>query len=388
MRRCAVVLGLFVMLLFAGFASAATPPLRQSFDLHVPLPPTPVPVEGRMRLFYELHLTNFARTPLAASGVQVIDAASGREIARYSDAALAARLAPMDGAADDNVRTGEIRSGSRAVVYIELELMADAIPASLTHRVDYTGNDGTPFSGSVAGGRVAVDPRPAPLLGPPLRGGPWVAAFDPAWERGHRRVFYAVEGRAVLPGRFAIDWVKLDDAGLRAKGDADVVANAYAYGAEVLAVADGTVVKVRNDFPEAARISENGRFALADADGNHIVLDIGQQRYAFYEHLRPGSVRVAPGQRVRRGEVIAALGYSGSGNWPHLHFHVGDAPSPLGAEGLPFVIEGFRSLGVYGTFDDLGVRPWTRRVDSGTAERRRERPADNAVVAFPSGGDD
>jgi hypothetical protein len=384
MRRCAVVLGLFVMLL-GGFAGAATPPLRQSFDLHVPLSPTPVPVEGRMRLFYELHLTNFAATPLAASGVQVIDAASGREIARYSDAALAARLAPIGSATNDDARTDAIPSGSRAVVYIELELMPDAIPASLTHRVDYTGNDGTPFSGSVAGGRVAVDPRPAPLLGPPLRGGPWAAVYDPAWERGHRRVFYTVEGRAVLPGRFAIDLVKLDDAGLRARGDADVVANAHAYGAEVLAVADGTVVMVRNDFPEAGRISENGRFTLADASGNYIVLDIGQQRYAFYEHLTPGSVRVTPGQRVRRGEVLGALGYSGSGNWPHLHFHVGDAPSLLGAEGLPFAIEGFRSLGVYETFDDLGVRPWTPRTHSGTAERRRERPAGNAVVAFPSG---
>lgn len=97
-------------------------------------------------------------------------------------------------------------------------------------------------------------------------------------------------------------------------------------------------------------------------------------------HLRPGSVRVAPGRRVRRGEVLGEVGLSGSGGWPHLHFHVADVPSPLGGEGLPFALERFELLGRYDDFDALGRAPWVR-VEP--VLRSRERPADNAVVRFP-----
>src|SRR3546814_17672299 len=74
------------------------------------------------------------------------------------------------------------------------------------------------------------------LLGAPLRVGPWAAIHSPEWPRGHRRVLYAVAGRARIPGRFAIDWVRLDADGRSARGDADRVAHALAYAAEVLEV--------------------------------------------------------------------------------------------------------------------------------------------------------
>src|SRR3546814_14591651 len=73
----------------------------------------------------------------------------------------------------------------------------------------------------------------------------------------------------------------------------------------------------------------------------------------------PVSFRVVPGQRVRRGEVIAELGFTGDSTGPHLHFHVADAPSPLDAEGLPFEIARFRVLGRYPAIGALGNAPWT-----------------------------
>src|SRR5690606_40933175 len=57
---------------------------------------------------------------------------------------------------------------------------------------------------------------------------------------GHRRYIYAVEGEATIPGRYAIDWILLDDNGRYVAGDGNVVANRFGYGAEVLSVADGT----------------------------------------------------------------------------------------------------------------------------------------------------
>jgi murein DD-endopeptidase MepM/ murein hydrolase activator NlpD len=374
------------MLLLAGAAplsqsaAAAEQALRESFDLRVVSPPGAVSTEGRSRVFYELQLTNFAKQALTPARVQVVDADSGASVAVFDGAALARQLAPAVPAAQPGSGPA-VAPGQRSVLYVELDLAPGAMPRALSHRVDYV-VDGEAASHSVEGGPATLDADAVATLSAPLRGGPWAAVFDPAWARGHRRVFYAVDGRATIPGRFAIDWVKLDDDGRMARGDADLVANAHAYGEDVLAVADATVLAVRNDYPETARLSENGRHGLAGASGNHVVLDLGQGRHAFYEHLRPGSMRVEVGQRVRRGQAIAEVGYSGSGNWPHLHFHLGDAPSLLGAEGLPFAIDGFRALGAYEDFADLGKRPWTPRGGDG-AQRQRERPVDNGVVMFP-----
>lgn len=363
-------------LALAGHAAAE----RESFELRVPLAPAPVASEGRVRLFYELHLTNFSREPLVPVAIDV-RGDDDLPLASYTGTTLAARLGPavpVAGATDSTA----IAPGARKVLYLELDLAPDAVPARLHHRVSYR-VDGTDAIAHADGGGVAPDPRPAPVLGPPLRGGPWAAVFDPAWPRGHRRVFYAVEGRATLPGRFAIDLVKLDADGRLATGDADVVRNAHAHGEAVLAVADATVAAVRGDYPEAARISQNGRHPLSAGSGNYVVLALGDGRHAVYEHLRPGSLKVEAGRRVRRGEVIGEVGYSGSGNWPHLHFHVADAASLLGAEGLPFAFEGFSVLGRYADIEALGERPWTPRADPATAVRRHERPADNSVLRFP-----
>ncbi|MDX1983227.1 MAG: M23 family metallopeptidase [Bryobacteraceae bacterium] len=73
--------------------------------------------------------------------------------------------------------------------------------------------------------------------------------------------------------------------------------------------------------------------------GNYIVLDLGGGRFAFYAHLQPGSLRVKPGDKVKRGQVLGLACNSGNSTEPHLHFHVSNGPDPLASEGLPFVFE-------------------------------------------------
>lgn len=368
-------------------ATAATSPLRQSFDMQVPVPPTPVTVAGTPQLVYELHLTNFAREPLALQRVEVLDVDDATVIADLRDDALDHRLGrPGTPSADVGPRT--ITPGMHGVLYLELPLEEGDPPRALEHRIAYHVADEDPRQPAVVqGAHVPVQTEPPMVLTPPLRGGPWAAVYNPSWERGHRRVVYAIDGRARIPGRHAIDWFLLDAEGRFARGDQDAVTSWYGYGADVLAVADSVVAATRNDVVESDRLSDHPKHSLEDASGNYVVLNLGHGRYAFYEHLKPGSIRVEPGERVRRGQVIGSLGFTGSATGPHLHLHVADADSLLGAEGLPFVLESFEVLGVYDDFDAFGKAPWTPLDHAAEARRAAELPAPNAVVEFgPNSG--
>ena len=368
------------ILLSAGFVIAATASaqVQQSFDMQVPAAPRPVTVAGRIQLVYELHLTSFASTPLSIRGLSILEPRSGRIICVLRGPALAGQVM-QPGERSPAPDSLTVAPGAHAVIFLELEPVG-SLPAELAHELEY-GDSGT--TTKIRGASIDVAVAEPLMLGPPLRGGPWVAVYHPAWPRGHRRVFYTEDGRARIPGRFAIDWIKLDAAGRTVLGDPDSVANWLGQGAEVLAVTDAVVAAMRDNMPESERISTHPRLPLEDATGNYISLDVGDGRYVFYEHLKPGSVRVKPGQRVRRGEVIAALGFTGHSTGPHLHFHVADANSPLGAEGIPFVLDRFELLGGYEDIARLGTAAWTPLSEDGGA-RTRERPAPNAVVRFPS----
>ncbi len=59
------------------------------------------------------------------------------------------------------------------------------------------------------------------------------------------------------------------------------------------------------------------------------MLDIGGGRYVVTAHLKQHSarVRVRVGDRVRRGQLLARVGNSGTqGTFPHLHMHVQNRP--------------------------------------------------------------
>ena len=105
-----------------------------------------------------------------------------------------------------------------------------------------------------------------------------------------------------------------------------------------MAVENGMPEQVPGKLPEGATIQMAG--------GNHVVVDIGEGRFAFYAHMQPGSVRVEVGDRVRAGQVLGLLGNTGNTDAPHLHFHIMDGPSPLQSNGLPFVHTRFTGEGL------------------------------------------
>jgi len=96
--------------------------------------------------------------------------------------------------------------------------------------------------------------------------------------------------------------------------------------------------------------------------GNHVVLDLGGGVYAALAHLRRGSVRIRPGDRVAAGQPLAACGNSGNSSEPHLHFQLMDHPSVLLAAGLPLRFASYR----VGDADRAGV---PRNLEPFTAPR-------------------
>jgi hypothetical protein len=237
----------------------------------------------------------------------------------------------------------------------------------------------------VAGPVVAVVPGPAPVLRAPLRGAAWIA-FNSLGGDDHRRALNAVDGRVRIAQRFAIDWMCLGPDRRLFHGDPKSNANFYDYGAEVLAVADGRISDLREDLPDNAGSNEasSRNITLDNVVGNYLILDLGHERFALYAHLQPGSLRVKLGDRVKAGQVLARLGNSGNSDAPHLHFQVMDTNSPLGAEGLPYEIDGFTQLGVG---DDPAVldsgQAWSPNSQGAPVVHRRELPLNNAVVSFP-----
>jgi murein DD-endopeptidase MepM/ murein hydrolase activator NlpD len=150
-----------------------------------------------------------------------------------------------------------------------------------------------------------------------------------------------------------------------------------AYGAEALAVANATVVAVKDGIPEnvPGPTSRAVPITLETVSGNHVILDLGQGQYAFYAHLQPGSLRVKAGDKVKRGQVLGLVGNSGNSTEPHLHFHTSNKNSPLSSEGLPYVLDSFEIQG-----KGWGWKPSGK--DSPVERRRLEIPLQDSVVRF------
>jgi len=87
-------------------------------------------------------------------------------------------------------------------------------------------------------------------------------------------------------------------------------------GSPVYAARDGVVMTVEQDF---FRSGANASLAHK-ANVVRVVHDDGTM--AVYAHLQRDGIKVRPGDRVMKGEHIAASGNTGYSTGPHLHFVV------------------------------------------------------------------
>lgn len=369
-RRLPGLFAVFFICLPALLAQSA--PVANSFlEVGAPISPSVVRIGGEPHLVYELHITNFKSAAVTLTRISVLQDTT--PLHQYEGPALAASLAKVGapaGASDPRTLDG----GQRVVFYAWFPLPEHASPAAIRHRISFRVNDGAEQSVTTAA--VQVSQRTPVVLGPPLRGGPWVAVYDPGLNNGHRRVVSAIDGEARIPARFAIDWMKLGPDGRLERENASGPAN-FSYGEDVLAVADGVVASVVDGLPEPTP-----NISINNEAGNYVVLDLGEGRVAFYEHLKPGSIKVRRGDRVHAGDVLGSVGASGSVfSGAHLHFHVANANSPVAAEGLPFVLRSYQRLGAFPSFAAL-EHPWMQTPGEKPTIVSDDLPAPLTVLQF------
>jgi len=340
LRRIALA-AVFVLVFVPGTMPAAA---KTTTALHVEASNPPYAVfgsDGRLHVEYDLVLTSAFVGPATLDTVAV--RADGKPALTLTGDALTAATHTLL----TSDATVTIAPASTAFTQVDLVLPGRTAPKRITNRVAYTIPADAP-SRSVIGSTVSAspvlrtDPRPPTVISAPLSGAGWVnvngCCNDPT--SPHRETLLASDGDWVTPELFAIDWIREVD-GRFYSGDGTQNTDWVGFGEPIHAVADGTVVLTRDGLPDIPPMTKNpGLRTPEDYAGNNVIVAIGHGRYAVFDHLVRGSVRVRRGQRVRAGQVVGKLGNSGNTDGPHLHFGIEARQDSL-AQGLPFEIDDF-----------------------------------------------
>jgi murein DD-endopeptidase len=331
-------------------ASPSVPPLsaqtRMSaprFALRVPTAPTVANGERGAFLVYELHLTNFVAQQWTLQKVEVLSGTPNPRVLQTLEERELGSAILRPGTTIPADQRAVFAGGAWGVLMMWVPVDRAAPPASLSHRVTFAlGNGDRATAPQLQGGEATVR-RETVTIGSPLRGGPWRVA-NLTNTSAHRRGMFAYGGDATINARFAIDYLKMGDDDRPFTGERTRNENHHSYGQEVVAVADGSVAALRDGFADNTFSGPPGPPDLGAVLGNHIILEIGPRLYATYAHLKPGSLRVAVGGRVTRGQVIALVGNTGNSAAPHLHFQLSEAPN-VTSDGIPYTHDAFEVVG-------------------------------------------
>ncbi|MCB1154616.1 M23 family metallopeptidase, partial [bacterium] len=171
-------------------------------------------------------------------------------------------------------------------------------------------------------------PDPAvPVVYLPVSGR-WMISQGPDGEHTH-------QGAWAHAWDFEVD----DEKGKKHRNGGTTPDDFYAYDAPVYAPADGKVVRV----VDAIEDNPVGEVDTANNWGNLVILWHSGQVYSALCHLKKGSIAVAEGQPVVRGQILGKLGNSGRSPIPHLHYQLQASPEigapTLKGEFLHYVVE-------------------------------------------------
>lgn len=339
-----------------------------------------VGVDGLTNLVYEVVLTNFGREPLKLIEIQAIDK-NEKTLLSLSKQKLADNLTEV-GKTDSTDTL--LQPGETGIAWINISLPADtSLPSDIHHKVTYKALSQKEGKTDV-GALTSIDTKKPIRIGPPLKGNGWIAnnCYDGI---PHRRALFPVNNDLYSSQRYAIDWTKLDNKGQALTGNPLKVSSYPAYGEPIIAVADGTILGVVNEFPDQipGTASKNKLYP----GGNTIIMSLPEEgAFAFYAHIKPGTIAVKEGDKVTRGQVIGHVGNVGNSSEPHLHFHVTDRPTIFAANSLPYAIDNFT---VEGKIDEhkfdqekLTRKKVTLEKPSYVGPHQGQMPKEGSVITF------
>lgn len=305
--------------------------------------------DGLIHLAYALQVTNSWSLTATIKSVELVDPAHGNQVSgknrvldiRNEDVTGQVKLFTLPGTMNKESYTTQIPSGQSGVMFFDVTYDdISQLPKAIAHRITVTtpptpfGTEHTTVGYSIPIGREAI------VISPPFKGSGWVNGNGCCLEIGpHRFVTNSMNGKLDPSETFAIDWVQVDAQGLAYRTDGRKPEDWFCYGAEILAVAPGTVVEVVRDLPNVAPGKNPEGLTIAQIAGNRVIINMGSGHYAMYAHLAPGSIQLQVGDYVRQGQKLGLLGNTGNSSAPHLHFQVMDQPSSLDDTSLPFVFD-------------------------------------------------
>lgn len=199
---------------------------------------------------------------------------------------------------------------------------------------------------TIVGATIGPTPRPAPsqyldyqtkaslrLPFGSVPGGRWYVLWG---GRSTQENYHA----AAPDQRFAYDIVAVKD-GSTHRGEGRYNEDYYCFGRPLLAPAGGVVVTARDSVPD----NEPGVMNPSAPPGNYVVIDHGNREHSLLAHFRRGSIRVAQGDTVSRGDTLGLCGNSGNSSEPHVHYHLQTGRRFGEGAGLPAPFEAYLANG-------------------------------------------
>jgi len=324
--------------------------------------------DGKDHVEYELLVVNAVDQPVTLTSLTVLDPAA-KELTRIEGPVLVAATQTLL----DKKPVMEIPASAAVSVDVDLIVPPGTALERVTHRLVYSVPAGTSTAVFVEppvidGPEVVINRRPATVIKPPVKGDGWLSTSACCTPNVHRDLRVAVNGRRIeTPETFAVDWALLKGDRVY-EGDGSRNDQFYVYGADVYAVANGTVVSVQDGKPDATPNKAMTPKTLSDFGGNQVMLEIAPKVYAVYAHLQPGSLRVKVGDTVKVGATLAKIGNTGPSLGPHLHFGLLNRPDLFTGRSLPFVIDSYTLAGradfKASQGDTVAITPESKQVRS------------------------
>jgi hypothetical protein len=355
--------------------------------------------DGLTHVAFAMQFTNVWNQSATIQSVEVVDPSRGNKPTgtnrvisiKDEDVTGLAKLSSLPQSVDKASYSSKIAGGEYGVMFFDVTYAdSNDVPCTIALRVHALQPDNKHLPEStMLSPPLKISSQAAIVLAPPFKGDGWVDANGCCVEIGpHRFVTNAMNGTLDPSEQFAIDWIKIDAQGKAFRGDGKKNEQWLCYGVELLAVAPGTVVEVMRDLPDVPPGVAPTNLTIAEIAGNHVTLDLGDGRYAMYDHMVPHSITVHVGDHVKTGDKLGLLGNSGNTTGPHLHFQISDRPSTLDTTSLPFVFEHMVLQGrITPNLDDIedySIKGTPLPMDTKAAKPlTRVMPLSRDVVTFP-----